>query len=133
MAVVARPPVRLSPLTRPLPPIVIAQRRIGVAIDPALRIRRHRDRTRRDGEIGRGISQRIVAAGSEIALGDGVAADAGRGGGAGGQTSRQAVAVDQTAASDRVAQRRIGVAVDPALRIGRHRERTRRDGEIGPV
>ena len=110
---------------------LIGQRRIDIAIGAALGVGRHRDRPLGDGQISARIVQRVIARGRQRALVDAVGADIAGYGRRGRQRTRQAVAVDEAGAADLIGQRRVDVAIGPALRIGRHRDRALGDGQVG--
>ena len=109
---------------------LIGQRRIGIAIGPALGIGRHRERALADREVVACIVQRVVARGRQRSLPDAVGADIAGCCRRRRQSTRQAVAIDQARAADLIGQRRIGIAIGSALGIGRHRERALADGEV---
>ena len=106
----------------------IGQRRIEIAINLALRIGRHRDRLRRDRQIGTSISNRIIGV-RQASLVDGVGANTRELAGARRKRTGERVVIDQ--ARGDIGQGRIGVTINLALRIRRHRDRLRRDRQIG--
>ena len=77
-------------------PDLIGQRRIGIAIGAALRIRRHRDRALADGQVVARIVQRVVTGGCQRSLRDAVGADIARCRRRRRQRTRQRIAIDQT-------------------------------------
>ena len=109
---------------------LIGQCRIGVAIDAALGIGRHRDGALRHRQIAANIGDCIVAVG-ERALRDAVTADTGCHRRCCGQRAGQGVAIDQVARRQLVGQRRIAVAIGTALGIGRHRDGALRHRQVG--
>ncbi len=109
----------------------MGQRRIDVAIGAALRIGRHRDRPLGDGEVVACVVQRVVAGGREASLRNPVDADVARCRRRCRESTRQCIAVGKARAADLIGQRRVCVAISPALRIGRHRDRTLGDGQVG--
>ena len=107
---------------------LVGQRRVDVAIGLALGVGRDGDGALADGQVGARIGEGIVAGRRERALDDGVA-----------PTFSTAARVQRTGevslltrpGRHLVGQCRIGVAIGPALGIGRHRDRALADGQVG--
>ena len=89
-----------------------------------------RDRSRRDGEIGSGVGQRIVAVRRQSALADRIAADVAHRARAGNQFATETIAVGEPHAANGVCQCRVGIAIQPRFCVGSDRYRTRDNRQI---